>query len=215
MASAVDEEGGRAGDAAEVGAVDILGDAGGAGVLAQVVGEAFDVEAQLLGVGDQIIRAERVLVVEQEVVQLPEGALLGRGLGGFGGELGARVDVVQRQVPPDVADVAELAEELADDRFGLPAVGALEVAVLDDRDRRVDRPANVVALGVDVDVEVDERLRGSEQGADPQPSRQQRRGAEQQPGDERRAERRAEDAELRLLELRARRRRASRRAARR
>ena len=59
----------------------------------------------------------------------------------------------------------------------------------------------MIALRVDVDVEVDERLRGSEQGADPQPPRQQRRRAEQQPGDERRAERGAEDAELRLLEL--------------
>ena len=109
-------------------------------------------------------------MVEQEIVHLPEGALLGRGLGGFGGQLGVHVDVVQRQVPPDVAHVAELAEELADDRFGHPAVRTFEVAVLDDRDRRVDRPANVVALGVDVDVEVDERLRSSEQGADPRPS---------------------------------------------
>ena len=71
-------------------------------------------------------------------------------------------------MPPDVADVAEIAEQLADDRFRLPAVRALEVAVLDDRHRRVDRPANVVALRVHVDVEVDERLRGPEQGPDPQ-----------------------------------------------
>ena len=53
-------------------------------------------------------------------MHLPEGALVGRGLGGLGGELGVRVDVVERQVPPDVADVAEVAEELADDRFRLP-----------------------------------------------------------------------------------------------
>ena len=50
VAAAVDEEGGRAGDAAEVGAVDVLGDAAGARVLAQVSLEALDVEAQLLGV---------------------------------------------------------------------------------------------------------------------------------------------------------------------
>ena len=100
-------------------------------------------------------------------MHLPEGALIGRGLGGLGGELGVGVDVVQRQVPPDVADVGEVAEQLAHDRLRLPAVGTLEVAVLDDRDRCVDRPADVVALRVDVDVEVDERLGGAEEGADP------------------------------------------------
>ena len=72
-------------------------------------------------------------------MHLPERALVGGGLRRLGGELGVRVDVGQRQVPPDVADVAEVAEELADDRLGLPAVRALEVAVLDERDRRVDR----------------------------------------------------------------------------
>jgi ssRNA-specific RNase YbeY (16S rRNA maturation enzyme) len=72
------------------------------------------------------------------------------------------VDIVQRQVSPDVADIAKVAEELADDRLRLTAVGAFEIAVLDNRDRRVDRSTNVVALGVDVDVEVDERLGGSE-----------------------------------------------------
>ena len=126
------------------------------------------------------------------------------------------MDVVQRQVPPDVADVAEVAQQLADDRLGLPAVGALEVAVLDDRDGRLERPANVVALGVDVDVEVDERLgacRAARGSAGCRGSSAVARKRSQV--SERRAEGRAQDAELRLLELRARRTRASRRAARR
>ena len=59
-------------------------------------------------------------MVEQEVVHLPERALGGRGLGRLGGELRVRVDVVQRQVAPDVADVAEVGEQLADDGLGLP-----------------------------------------------------------------------------------------------
>ena len=152
-------------------------------------------------------------MVEQKVVHLPEGALLGRRLGGLRGELGVRMDVVQRQVPPDVADVAEVAQELAHDRLGLPAVRALEVAVLDDRDGRVERPADVVALGSTSMIEVDERLDGAEQRAHAEPSREQRGRAEEQPGEERRAEGGAQDAELRLLELAARRRRASRSAA--
>ena len=132
------------------------------------VREPLDVEAELLGVADQVARAERVLVVEQEVVHLPERALVGGRFRGLRGELRVRVDVVERQVPPDVADVAEVAQQLADDRLRLPAVRALEVAVLDHRDGRVERPADVVALRVDVDVEVDERLGRAEQGADPE-----------------------------------------------
>src|SRR6266540_3902046 len=72
VAPAVYEEGGCAGDADQVGAVDVIGNAGGTAVVAQGVGEAFDVEAELLGVADQVARVERVLVIEQEVVHLPE-----------------------------------------------------------------------------------------------------------------------------------------------
>ncbi len=105
-------------------------------------------------------------MVEQQVVHLPERALRRRGLGRLGRELSVRVHVVQRQVPPDVADVAEVAQQLADDRLGLPAVRALEVAVLDERHRRVERAADVVALGIDVDGEVGHRLGGAEQRLD-------------------------------------------------
>jgi hypothetical protein len=64
------------------------------------------------------------------------------------------VDVGQRQVPPDVADVAEIAKELANHRFRLPAVGTLEIAVLNKSDRSRERPANVVPLRIDIDVEI-------------------------------------------------------------
>ena len=53
----------------------------------QVFGEALDVEPELLGVGDQVARAERVLVGEQEVVHLPEAPLVGRRLGRLRGQL--------------------------------------------------------------------------------------------------------------------------------
>ena len=57
MTAAVDEEGRCAGDAAQVGAVDVLGDAVGAGVLPEFVGEVFDVESELVGVTDQVAGA--------------------------------------------------------------------------------------------------------------------------------------------------------------
>ena len=98
-------------------------------------------------------------------MHLPEPALRRRGLGGLGGELGVLVHVDQREVAehePQV--VAERAHQLADDRLGLAAVGALEVAVLDERDRGVERAADVVEVGVDVVGEVEDG-RGQPVGA--------------------------------------------------
>src|SRR3954471_12701820 len=133
----------------------------------------------------------------------PERVLDGGGLGCLGSELSLGMDIVQWQVTPDVADVTEVAQELSDDRLGLSAVGAFEVAVLDDRDGCFDRPADMVAFRIDLDVEVDERLVGAEQGVYPGALREQRRGAKQEPRDDRRAKGGAEDTELRLLQLRS------------
>jgi hypothetical protein len=51
-----------------------------AGMPAELVGEAVDVEAQLLRVRDEVAGGERALVGEQQVVHLPERALVGRRL---------------------------------------------------------------------------------------------------------------------------------------
>ena len=67
--------------------------AGAAGVLAQVVGEALDVEPELLGVAARGRGLQRVLVVEEQVVHRPERVLGGGGLGGLGRELGVGVHV--------------------------------------------------------------------------------------------------------------------------
>ena len=99
---------------------------------------------------------------------------------------------------PDVLQVAVAGEQLADDGLGLAAEGALEVAVLDDRDRRVVRAAGVVALGIDVEVEIGERLGAACERADPQPARQPCRGAEEEPREERRDQPRGDDADLRV-----------------
>ena len=63
MPLAVDEECGRARDAAEVGGVHVRGDLGLPGVVAQVAGEPVDVQAELAGVPDQVVAGQRVLVV--------------------------------------------------------------------------------------------------------------------------------------------------------
>jgi hypothetical protein len=156
-------------------------------MLAQLAGEALHIEVELLRVADEVGWSERVLVVEQQVVHRPERVLVGGGFGCLGSELGMGMNVVQRQVAPYVADVAELAQELSDERLGLSAVRAFEVAVLDDCDGCFERPADVIAFRIDLDVEIDERLVGAEQGVYPGTPREQRRGSKQEPRNDRRA----------------------------
>src|SRR5205823_1680260 len=99
------------------------------------------------------------------------------------------------------ANVAEVAEQLANDRLRPAAKGALEVAVLDQRDGRVLGATAVVSLRIDRHGQVDERLGSAEERPEPPPPWQQRRAAEEEPGQERGAERRAEDPDLRLCQL--------------
>ena len=161
--------------------VDVLRDARRSFVRAQVLAEPVDVEAELLRVAEQIGDAQRVLAVEQQIVHLPEPSLLRRRLDRLGRLLRPRMDVVQREVPPHVRDLAVPREQLAERTLGLAAVRALEVAVLDHRHGCVDRPADVVAIRVDRRTEIDDHLRRPEQCADPQPRRQHRGGAVDEP----------------------------------
>ena len=139
--------------------------------LASWSAELARVEAGFGGVADQVGHQQRILVAQQQVVHGPEGALPGGGLRGLGGELGVRVDIVQREVAPDVTHVTVPGQQFPQHRLGLPAVGAFEVAVLDDGDDRLVRAADVVAARVDGSPQVDERLGGSQQGTDLQPAK--------------------------------------------
>ena len=134
-------------------------------------------------------------------MHLPECALLGGGLGCLGRLLRARVDVVQRQMPPDVGDLAVLAQQFAQHRLRLAAVRTLEIAILEHGDRRVEPAADVVALGVDRIREVDDEVRCAQQRADPLPPRQPLRHEDEEPGDRGGEQRRAEDSDFRLVEL--------------
>jgi hypothetical protein len=109
--------------------------------------EPVGVQSERLCVPAQVHHGQRVPMLQQQVVHGPERALGGSRLGRFGGQLGARVHVGQRQVPPHVAD-GGVGEDVPDHRLGLAAVRALEVAALDDRDQRLLRAADVVPLRV-------------------------------------------------------------------
>jgi hypothetical protein len=82
------------------------------------------------------------------------------------------------------------------------AVRALEVAVLEQRDRRVQAPADVVAGVVDLVVEVDDRLRGVAQLARAEIGRQPLDDSERHPRERGREDRGGEDAELGLVQQR-------------
>ena len=203
MPAAVHEERRRARDAAQIRAVDVLRDVSRAGVGSQALGEPVDVEAELARIADEIARLERVLPLEQQVVVLPERvlALRSRGLGRLRRELRARVDVVQRQVPPHVANLAGAGEQLANHLLRTPAERALEVAVLEERDRCVLRPADVVTRAVDRRGQVDEDVGSSDERPDADQLRQQRGAPEQQPGGTRRDQRGAQHADLCVVQL--------------
>jgi protein-disulfide isomerase len=74
------------------------------------------------------------------------------------------MDVPQREMTEDVADLDALVglvfEQATDGGHGPSAIGAFEVAVLDDRHGRIRCPADVVALRVDVVDEERDHLRG-------------------------------------------------------
>ena len=159
VADAVDEERRGARHVAEVGAVDVARHARSTDVVFDVVGKARNVEVELAGVADQISHRQCILMLKEQVVHLPEGAL---GVGRFGGlssELCVRVHVGQREMTPHVTDVAKLRQQFAHDRFGLPAVRAFEVAILKQRHQRLMWATNMVALDVDWVGEIDDCLR--------------------------------------------------------
>src|SRR5581483_1290467 len=100
---------------------------------------------QRLGVGKKIGGLQRVLALVEPVVHGPEAPLEGRRLGRKGRVLGVRVDAREGEVAEGEAQLlGEARLEVLDHIVRLAAEGALVVAVLDERDRRVGRPLEVV-----------------------------------------------------------------------
>jgi hypothetical protein len=111
---------------------------------------ALDVEADRLGVAAQLRVAQLELVREEAVVHVPEPSLGARCLGGLRGSGGVRVKVRHRKMTEHEPEpVAKTLEQIQHHRVRLAAVGALEVAVLDQRHRGVRPPAHVISRDVD------------------------------------------------------------------
>jgi hypothetical protein len=105
-------------------------------------------------------------------MHLPELALHPGRLSRLSSQLCLRVDVGERQVPEHEAELTVLADQLPHDGLGLTAEGALEVPVLNQGDEGVlVRAADVIAVRVDRDDEVGNRLLPPVQQQDAPPRR--------------------------------------------
>ena len=116
----------------------------------QILVELRDVAAGLVGIAVDVLPLQVILELEHQRGDVEELALQGGGFTGPGGIGGPRMDPLEREMPPHVAQfVAEVGPHLIDRPGGPAAERALEVAVLDQRQWGVDRAAKVVALGLD------------------------------------------------------------------
>src|SRR5882672_6503160 len=89
---------------------------------------------------------ERALVLEDRIVHFPELALVRRRLGGLGRVLRVRVHLAEREISKDESEaLAKLLLNGFHDRIRAPAMRALVVSVLDERDGRAGRTLRVVA----------------------------------------------------------------------
>jgi hypothetical protein len=128
----------------------ILLDAARVDAVPELPVEALDVEPDRLGMAAELRVAQLELVREEAIVHLPEASLHAGGLGRLRGRRGLRVKLRHREVAEHESEpVAEALEQVQHDRVGLATVGALEVAVLDQRHRGIRPPAHVIARDVD------------------------------------------------------------------
>ena len=103
-------------------------------------------------------------------------------------------------MPPHVAHAGEVAQQLADLGFSAPAVRALEVAVLHNGDRRIERAADVVTGRIDVMGEIDQRRGAAEERVDPPRRGQESCRSYHNPGQGGCQRRAGEEAQLGLVE---------------
>src|SRR5712692_6102956 len=100
--------------------------------------EARHVQAADLRVASEIRIVQRVLILEQRVVHLPELPLRAGGFGGFRRVLGVRMNLGEREIAVDKTKAAAHdTQHFGDDGMCRAAMRTLIVAILDQRDRRV------------------------------------------------------------------------------
>jgi hypothetical protein len=151
------------------------------GPAAQVLPEGRHVQAQAGRVPHQVGRPQLALMTHQAVVHRPERALRCSGLRGLRRQLGPRVDVTERKVPPHEPDVIMACQQFGDRPLGQAAVRALEIAILHHGHAGVPPPPNVVTARIHRRIQVDDGVGRPGQGPRPRLGRQQPRQAERGP----------------------------------
>ena len=109
--------------------------------------EQVEIELERTSVRTKVVDLQMLLVLVEVIVHLPEPVLGGSGLGRLRRVLGMRMRGTDREVAehePELLSHPFL--DLLDDRVGLPAVGALIVAVLHEGHRRIRRALDVIPL---------------------------------------------------------------------
>jgi hypothetical protein len=103
------------------------------------------VDADFRRVHLEIVILERILVLEQCVVHLPEPSLRTRCLCGFGSVLRVRMRLRERKMTEHESEaIVHHSPHILDDWMRTPAMRALEIAVLDERHRRCPRSDGVI-----------------------------------------------------------------------
>ena len=90
----------------------------------------------------KIGRPQRLLVVEEGVVVLPEATLIVRAMRGDGGTNRVGMRRQRKVLPDELHLIAVLRQELSEHRRCAPAVGTLEIRELDDFDSRTSGPSH-------------------------------------------------------------------------
>ncbi|KZN25709.1 hypothetical protein A4G99_04480 [Haladaptatus sp. R4] len=100
------------------------------------------IQFQLLGIPPKVVVFERVLMLVEVVVHLPELSLHTGRLGRLRGVEGVWMGLFQREVSKDEPEVvAHLLPDRLDDRIRSATVGALVIPVFDQRDGCIRVPS--------------------------------------------------------------------------
>src|SRR5262245_767337 len=144
---AVDEERWRSIHAATNAAREIAANALGHVVVLECLADTRKVEAQLVGVAEQVSIAQTILVFVQQIVHGPELSLKRRSLGHPRRSRRVGMCLGKRKVAEHETQIrTELQLHALDDRIGARAVRAFVVAVFDQNDLRVCVALRVVVL---------------------------------------------------------------------
>src|SRR5947208_3489643 len=147
MTNAVDEKGRGSVDAAANAAEEILAHSGGVAVFRKILRKRLELYPYRARVGQQVLGAEPILMVEDHVVHLPEAVLRSCCYGRLGGLERMRVDLAQREVSVGEAKVvAERLLQRLHDGMRRAAERALVVAVLDEGDGRGLRADDMISV---------------------------------------------------------------------